>query len=111
MVNPPEAEARLHAVQSTLESERRQRLEVAEQERRRHSADELREHLSGSGIGTEIYYPVPLNRQKCFSRFATSWCPESEAAVQEVLALPIFPELNDGEVEMVASAVIAFFKK
>jgi dTDP-4-amino-4,6-dideoxygalactose transaminase len=73
--------------------------------------DELREHLSGSGIGTEIYYPVPLNRQKCFSRFATSWCPESEAAVQEVLALPIFPELNDGEVEMVASAVIAFFKK
>jgi dTDP-4-amino-4,6-dideoxygalactose transaminase len=52
-----------------------------------------------------------LNRQKCFSRFATSWCPESEAAAQEVLALPIFPELTDGEVEMVASAVIAFFKK
>lgn len=73
--------------------------------------DELREHLKGSGIGTEIYYPVPLHRQKCFAYLHAGPFPESEAAAQQVLALPIFPELTDSEIELVAEAVTAFFKK
>ena len=73
--------------------------------------DELREYLSASGIETEIYYPVPLNRQKCFAYLGAGSFPESEAAAQEVLALPIFPELTDSEVELVVAAVTAFFKK
>jgi dTDP-4-amino-4,6-dideoxygalactose transaminase len=73
--------------------------------------DELREHLKGCGIGTEIYYPVPLNRQKSFAYLGAGSLPEAEAAAQQVLALPIFPELTDSEIELVADAVAAFFKK
>lgn len=72
---------------------------------------QLREHLRNRGVGTEIYYPVSLNQQKCFAHLGAGSFPESEAAAAEVLALPIFPELTDGEVELVAEAVIAFFKK
>jgi dTDP-4-amino-4,6-dideoxygalactose transaminase len=73
--------------------------------------DELREHLKGCGIGTEIYYPVPLNRQRSLADPSTGSLPESEAAARQVLALPIFPELTDSEIELVADAVAAFFKK
>jgi dTDP-4-amino-4,6-dideoxygalactose transaminase len=73
--------------------------------------DELREHLKSCGIGTEIYYPVSLNRQKCFAYLKAGSFPESEAAAQQVLALPIFPELTDSEVQLVADAVAAFFRK
>jgi dTDP-4-amino-4,6-dideoxygalactose transaminase len=72
---------------------------------------QLREHLRNRGVGTEIYYPVSLNQQKCFAHLGAGSFPESEAAAAEVLALPIFPELTDGEVELVAEAVTAFFKK
>jgi dTDP-4-amino-4,6-dideoxygalactose transaminase len=72
---------------------------------------QLREHLRNRGVGTEIYYPVSLNRQNCFAHLGAGSFPESEAAAAEVLALPIFPELTDGEVELVAEAVTAFFKK
>jgi dTDP-4-amino-4,6-dideoxygalactose transaminase len=73
--------------------------------------DELSEHLKESGIGTEIYYPVPLNRQKCFAYLEAGSFPESEAAAQQMLAIPVFPELTDNEVELVADAVAAFLKK
>jgi dTDP-4-amino-4,6-dideoxygalactose transaminase len=73
--------------------------------------DELRTHLRACGIGTEIYYPIPVHRQKCFASLQAGSFPESEAAAEQVLALPIFPELTDGEVEQVADAVTSFFKK
>jgi dTDP-4-amino-4,6-dideoxygalactose transaminase len=73
--------------------------------------DELREHLKKSGIGTETYYPIPLNRQKCFACLEAGPFPATEAAAREVLSLPVFPELTDNEVELVADAVVAFPKK
>jgi len=73
--------------------------------------DELREHLRSFGIGTEIYYPVPLHRQKCFAGSDTRSYPESELAASQVLALPIFPELSDAEVEIVAERVTSFYQK
>jgi dTDP-4-amino-4,6-dideoxygalactose transaminase len=73
--------------------------------------DELREHLKGCGIGTEVYYPVPLHQQKCFAYLDAGSFPVAEAAAQQALALPIFPELTDNEIELVAEAVTAFFKK
>jgi dTDP-4-amino-4,6-dideoxygalactose transaminase len=73
--------------------------------------DQLREHLRALGIGTEIYYPIPLHLQKCFAQMTAKPCPVSESAAKEVLALPIFPELNDAEVEVVAKGVVSFFKK
>ena len=73
--------------------------------------DELREHLRSFGIGAEIYYPVPLHRQKCFAKIDATSYPESESAASQVLALPIFPELTDAEVEIVAEGVASFFNK
>lgn len=58
--------------------------------------DSLRTHLTGRGIGTDIYYPVPFHRQACFEGMtpAEASFPHADAAASEVLALPIYPELT-----------------
>jgi dTDP-4-amino-4,6-dideoxygalactose transaminase len=71
--------------------------------------DELRDYLSSVGIGTEIYYPIALHQQECFSDLTAKPYPEAERAANEVLALPIFPELTDEEALMVAEAIRRFF--
>jgi dTDP-4-amino-4,6-dideoxygalactose transaminase len=73
--------------------------------------EQLRTFLKNHGIGTEIYYPVSLHQQSCFGHLRAGSFPESDAAAAEVLALPIFPELTDGEVELVAQTVTEFFRK
>ncbi len=72
--------------------------------------DELRSFLSQRKIGSEIYYPVPLHQQEClkFLGYKQGDLPESERASQEVLALPIFPELREDEQETVVRAISAF---
>ena len=72
--------------------------------------DELRKHLTDRGIGTEIYYPVPLHLQKCFSMLGhkPGDMPHSEAAAAETLALPIYPELTEDQIRYVASSVREF---
>jgi dTDP-4-amino-4,6-dideoxygalactose transaminase len=73
--------------------------------------DALRAFLTERGIGTEIYYPMALHQQPCFSCLdgPSSKLPVAERAAQEVLALPIFPELTDDEVDYVAYTVRSFF--
>jgi dTDP-4-amino-4,6-dideoxygalactose transaminase len=72
--------------------------------------DELKASLGERGIGTEVYYPVPLHLQKCFASLGhkASDMPHAEAAARETLALPIYPELTEDQIRYVATTVREF---
>jgi dTDP-4-amino-4,6-dideoxygalactose transaminase len=73
--------------------------------------DELRTFLTQQGIGSEIYYPVPLHLQECFAYlgYQAGDLAESERASNEVLALPMFPELREDEQQRVVAAIAEFY--
>jgi dTDP-4-amino-4,6-dideoxygalactose transaminase len=73
--------------------------------------DELRAFLSERGIGVAVYYPLPLHLQPCFSdlEYRPGDLPVSEEASQQVLALPVFPELTEDEQHEVVGAIAEFY--
>ncbi len=73
--------------------------------------DALQEFLKQRGIGTAVYYPIPLHLQPCFAHlgYQAGSCPEAERASGEVLSLPVFPELTRAQLDEVAGAVRAFY--
>lgn len=75
--------------------------------------DELQAHLKQKGVGTEVYYPVPLHLQECFAYlgYKAGAFPESERAAKETLALPIHPELTDAQARFVVDSVSEFVAK
>lgn len=73
--------------------------------------DHLRSRLAELGIGSEVYYPVPLHRQVCFQSlgYDLGTLPETERAANEVLSIPVFPELTHAEQDRVVAAIGGFF--
>ncbi len=92
---PPEPRGRHVYNQYTVRSSRR---------------DALKAHLEKAGIGSAVYYPVPLHLQPCFRTlgYAAGRFPEAERAAREVLSLPVFPELTDAEQDRIIDAVRGF---
>ncbi|HEY41113.1 MAG TPA: DegT/DnrJ/EryC1/StrS family aminotransferase [Dehalococcoidia bacterium] len=69
--------------------------------------DRLREYLSSQGIATAIYYPLSLHLQEVYKPlgYKAGDFPESERAQEEVLSLPMYPELSETQIERVVSAI------
>lgn len=72
--------------------------------------DSMRQYLTNCGIGSEVYYPLPLHMQECFRSlgYQPGSLPETERAAAEVLSLPIFPGLRYDEQLRVVTAVAEF---
>jgi len=79
---------------------------------RAQSRDILQNHLKEQGIGTAIYYPVPLHLQECYKDlgYIKGDFPESEKASESVLSLPIYPELTPSQQEYVVEKVSEFYR-
>ncbi len=73
--------------------------------------DGLREHLTARGIASMIYYPIALHLQPCFADLGMGpgTLPETERAMTEVISLPIYPELTDGQQDTVVAAIREFY--
>ena len=75
--------------------------------------DRLRKSLAEGGIGTDIYYPLPLHLQECYASlgYRRGDLSNSEKASEEVLALPIYPELTEDQQMAVVNRIKAFYRK
>jgi len=75
--------------------------------------DRLRKSLAEGGIGTDIYYPLPLHLQECYASlgYRRGDLSNSEKASEEVLALPIYPELTEDQQIAVVDRIKAFYRK
>ena len=74
--------------------------------------DALQAWLKEHGVGSEVYYPVPLHLQPCFASLGhgPGSFPEAESAAKTSLALPIYPELEPAQLEYVAEQVRGFYR-
>ncbi|NJD60114.1 MAG: transcriptional regulator [Anaerolineales bacterium] len=74
--------------------------------------DQLLSYLKAQGISSEIYYPIPLHLQACFSEmgYKTGDFPKSESAASQSLSLPIYPELTDEMISRVVDTIDSYFK-
>ncbi len=78
---------------------------------RTRNRDDLRQFLAARNIGTEIYYPIPLHLQPVFTYlgYREGDLPESERAARQVLALPMFPELREDELQWVVESIAEYY--
>src|SRR5262249_38091637 len=74
--------------------------------------DELKAHLQNAGVGTEIYYPVPLHLQECFAFLGhkVGDLPETERAARECLSLPVYAELTEEQQQYVVEQITRFYR-
>ena len=73
--------------------------------------DELRACLTEANIGTEVYYPLALHQQQCFVElgYKAGDFPESEKAAAETVALPVYPELDQSQMDHVVEKINSFY--
>jgi dTDP-4-amino-4,6-dideoxygalactose transaminase len=73
----------------------------------------MKEYLEQKGIGTEIYYPLPLHLQECYKYlgYHESDFPESEGAAKETLSIPVYPELTEDQQREVAQHIKDFLPR
>jgi dTDP-4-amino-4,6-dideoxygalactose transaminase len=73
--------------------------------------DDLGAYLKKKGIGSKIYYPLPLHLQPCFSYlgYKRGAFPESERAAIEVISLPVYPELTRAQLDETVAAIRSFY--
>jgi len=74
--------------------------------------DQLQKYLADNGISSAVFYPKPLHLQECFVQlgYKKGDLPVAEQLCDEVLSLPICPELNDEQIEYVAETVLKFYE-
>jgi dTDP-4-amino-4,6-dideoxygalactose transaminase len=75
--------------------------------------DNLQKYLNARGIGTAVYYPLPLHLQEVYKPLGhkAGDFPEAERAAAEVLSLPMYPELQDSQIEFIAEQIKQYFKR
>ncbi|MCS6289943.1 MAG: DegT/DnrJ/EryC1/StrS family aminotransferase [Nitrospira sp.] len=75
--------------------------------------DELRSYLKDQGVGSEVYYPLPLHLQNCYRDlgYQKGAFPQSERAAEEVLSLPIYAELSDEQLQYVVQTIASFYRR
>ena len=74
--------------------------------------DALRAHLEADGIGTAVYYPVPLHLQRCFRDlgYPVGACPHAERAASDTLALPMYGELTEEQQQYVVASIATYLR-
>jgi len=74
--------------------------------------DALQAHLKARGVGSAVYYPVPLHLQPCFAHlgYRPGRLPEAERASGEVISLPVYPELAPAQLAYVGDSVREFYR-
>jgi len=69
------------------------------------SRDDVRARLEEAGVGTGVYYPVPVHQQPAYHRHENPPCPRAEAAAMDMVSIPVHPGVSDADRELVARAV------
>jgi dTDP-4-amino-4,6-dideoxygalactose transaminase len=67
--------------------------------------DALKAYLTEHGVGSDIHYPVPVHQQAPYAEFARGELPNTERLANEILSLPIYPELSDTDVDYVCDVL------
>jgi dTDP-4-amino-4,6-dideoxygalactose transaminase len=73
--------------------------------------DQLQARLKEKGIGSAVYYPIPLHRQECFAHlgYKAGSLPQSERAAAEAISLPVYPELSHAQLDYVIETIRGFY--
>ncbi|MDN5942103.1 MAG: DegT/DnrJ/EryC1/StrS family aminotransferase [Nitrospira sp.] len=75
--------------------------------------DEMRAFLKEKGVGTEVYYPLPMHLQNCYRELGhqKGSFPVSEQAAEEVMSIPIYPELTEAQQGHVVEMIAEFYRR